>query len=108
VQTQGIDGVEGVAKRLSDGLYEKGGWLHNVPCKDCAEEGGGGEDADLNQLLPKKGKKDVGYYCNCGPTGHEMKEDHQYKALYTCDMVLCMKCYDKRKEGMGRISRRRK
>ena len=23
---------------------------------------------DLSRLMPKKGKKDVGYYCNCGPT----------------------------------------
>jgi hypothetical protein len=77
------------------GYMKKGGWLHNVPNNDCAEEGGEGEDADLNRLLLKKGKKDVGYYCNLGPTGRELKEDHAFKALYTCGMVLCMKCYDK-------------
>jgi hypothetical protein len=57
---------ECVAKQLSDGLHEKGGWLHNVQCKNCAE-GGGGEVADLNRLLPKKGTKGCGvllYLCN--------------------------------------------
>jgi hypothetical protein len=70
--------------------------------------GGGGEVKDLDRLLPKKGKKDVGYYCNCGPTGHDMKKEHPYKASYTCDLGLSMECYDKGKEGMGRISRQRK
>jgi glucan-binding YG repeat protein len=89
----------------------KGGWLWNVPCKDCVK-GGGNEDDDApmldlsNQMM--KGKKDVGYYCNCGPTGHDMVEDHPYKRMYTCDLVLCMGCYDKRKGKMGRPSRRRK
>jgi hypothetical protein len=41
-------------------------------------------------LIPKKGKRDVGYYCNCGPTGHDMEEEHPDNAMYTCDLVLCM------------------
>ena len=90
------------------GYMKEGGWLHKKPCKDCVRVGECGEDEDLTQILPKKGIKDVGYYCNCGPTGHEMKEEHPLKTEYTCDLVLCMKCYDKRKEGMGRPSRRRK
>jgi hypothetical protein len=41
---------------------KKGGWLHNIPCKDCSVGGGPREVEGLNRLLPKKGKKDVGYY----------------------------------------------
>jgi hypothetical protein len=37
-----------------------------------------------------------------------MKKEHPYKASYPCDLGLCMECYDKGKEGMGRISRQRK
>ncbi len=92
---------------------KEGGWLWNVQCKDCAKrddnEENDGTEMDLSRLMPKKGKKDVGYYCNCGPTGHEMGEEHAYKALWTCDMVLCTECYGKRVEKMssgGRRSRR--
>ena len=92
---------------------KEGGWLWRVPCKDCTSKSDGkGEEGGyiegLSQLLPKKGKKDVGYYCNCGPTGHGMKEEDPSKELYTCDLVLCMGCYDRRKGRMGRTSRRRK
>ncbi len=91
---------------------KEGGWLWNVQCKDCAKrddsEENDGTEMGLSGLMPKKGKKDVGYYCNCGPTGHDMEDEHPYKEIYTCDLVLCMGCYDKRKERMGRTSRRRK
>jgi hypothetical protein len=43
---------------------------------------------DLSLLLPKKGGNDVVYYCNCGPTGHDMEEEYPYKAMRTCDLVL--------------------
>jgi hypothetical protein len=46
----------------------------------------------------------MGYYFNCGPTGHDMEEEHPYKATYTCDLVLCMGCYDRYKGVMGRTS----
>ena len=36
--------------------------------------------------------------CNCGPTAHTMPEDDPSKALYSCDMVLCVPCYKERKE----------
>jgi hypothetical protein len=36
-------------------------------------------------LLPKKGEKDMGYYCKYGTTEHDMKEEHPYKAMYTCN-----------------------
>ena len=89
-----------------------GGWLWNVPCRDCAKGRQGshnkGDELDLSSRMPKKGKRDVGYYCNCGPVGHEMEDDHPDKAMYTCDLVLCMGCYERRKESMGRTSRRRK
>jgi hypothetical protein len=91
----------------------EGGWLWKVPCKDCAKrkEGGGHNNRDKSDLLglmPKKEKRDVGYYCSCGPTGHDMADEHPLKAMYTCDLVLCMGCYDSRKEGMGRTRRRQK
>ena len=89
-----------------------GGWLWNVPCRDCAKGRQGshnkGDELDLSSRMPKKGKRDMGYYCNCGPVGHEMEDDHPDKAMYTCDLVLCMGCYERRKESMGRTSRRRK
>jgi hypothetical protein len=89
-----------------------GGWLYKMPCKDCpCRERNGSQDCqvtDVSTLLVGKGR-DVGFYCNCGPTGHKMGEDHAYKALWTCDMVLCTECYGKRVEKMssgGRRSRR--
>jgi hypothetical protein len=45
---------------------------------------------------------------NCGPIGHEMDDEHPDKAMYTCDLVLCMGCYEGRKESMGRTGSRRK
>jgi hypothetical protein len=52
---------------------------------------------DVASLLSIKGKKgQVGYYCNCGPTGFLMEENHEYKVLWSCDMVLCMNCYSER------------
>jgi hypothetical protein len=85
----------------------------NIPTKDCAMggENGGIERnmLDLSLLFPKKGEQDMGYYCNCGPTGHDMEEGHPYKAMYTCDLVLSMGCYDRCKQLMGRrTSRQRK
>jgi hypothetical protein len=90
-----------------------GGWLWNVPCRDCANKGGEGghkmgDKFDLSRLMPKKGKRDVGYYCNCGPIRHDMEKKHPNKAMYTCDLVLCMGCYNIWKESMGRTSRHRK
>ena len=84
----------------------EGEWLHNKPCKDCAQKESGCPDLvlDISSLLKVKGKGDViGYYCNCGPTGHKMKgdEDPVYKQQYDCDMVLCLPCYDERKLRMG-------
>jgi hypothetical protein len=75
---------------------------------DCATGGDSGEaERDLLDLSTdtKEGKRDVGYYCNCGPIGHEMENEHPDKAMFTCDLVLCMGCYESRKESMGRTSR---
>jgi hypothetical protein len=87
--------------------------VYNIPTKDCAMGGDNGDIEnnllDLSLLLPEKGGNDMGYYCcNCGPTGHDMEEEHPYKAMYTCNLVLCMGCYDRCKGVMGRTSRRRK
>jgi hypothetical protein len=79
-----------------------GGWLHNKPCKDCAENKGNQEERvlDVSTLLKLKGKNDVGYYCNSGPTGHKMDMDDEKKKHFTCDTILCMACYDRRKATM--------
>jgi hypothetical protein len=73
-------------------VHRSQGWLYNIPAKDCAMGGDNGDIEknllDLSLLLPKKGGNDVGYYCNCGPTGHDMEEEHPYKAMRTCDLVL--------------------
>jgi hypothetical protein len=43
----------------------------------------------------------VGYYCNCGPVSFGMEDGDEYKALWTCDMVLCMSCFNERKNKMS-------
>jgi hypothetical protein len=79
-----------------------GGWLHNKPCKDCAENKSNQEERvlDVSTLMKLKGKNDVGYYCNSGPTGHKMDTDDEKKKHFTCDTILCMACYDRRKATM--------
>jgi hypothetical protein len=63
---------------------------------------------DLSLLLLKKGGNDMGYYCNCGPTGHDMEEEeHPYKAIHTCNLVLCMGCHDRCKGVTGRTNWRK-
>ena len=68
----------------------------------------------MSTLLSLK-RTDVGYYCNCGPAGHKMKmdDDPVLKQQWTCDLVLCMPCYENRKKSMmgeegGKRSRRKK
>jgi hypothetical protein len=82
-----------------------GGWLYKKPCKDCAkkESGSSQQVLDVSSLLELKGTTEVGYYCNCGLAGHMMNMEAQpsYKKRWTCDMVLCMLCYDGRKLRMG-------
>ena len=85
------------------------GWLHKRPCKDCTAKIGIMSELvlDVSTLLNLKGKQDVGYYCNCGPTGHKMEDEPAWKQQWTCDMVLCIPCYDKRKTNMGNGKRTR-
>jgi hypothetical protein len=82
-----------------------GGWLHNKPCKDCATKVGGSppQVLDVSSLLKLKGVTEVGYYCNCGPVGHMMNMEEQptHKKQWTCDMFLCIPCYDGRMSTMG-------
>jgi hypothetical protein len=105
-------------KTYLQAFVREGGWLHQIPCKDCAKEEGSRNERvlDMASLLNLKGKKELGYYCNCGPTGHKMDEEDEpvHKQQWTCDMVLCMHCYHKRKLGMveggtrGKRNRRQK
>ena len=93
------------------------GWLYKRLCKSCATDAKESRDGDVkvmdvSSLLSLKTKKGgVGWYCNCGPVGHKMVEGHEYKRVYTCDMVLCPPCFSKRIEkrdtGKGRSLRQR-
>ena len=87
-----------------------GVWLDKKPCKDCAkrEDDGSSKVLEVATLLNLKGMRELGYYCNCGPTGHNMKEGTEWKHQWTCDMVLCMTCYDKRRMTMGNGKRSRR
>jgi hypothetical protein len=99
-------------------MYVKvNGWLHQKPCKGCAEKknevGDRDRVMDVSTLLSLKGNNSgVGFVCNCGPIGHGMKEDNAAKKDYTCDMVLCMSCYasrlDKADSSAGNKRTRRK
>ena len=75
-------------------------WLHKKPCKDCGDNKNEETDdmriLEMGRLLENRGRKELGYYCNCGQTGHLMEEDDPRKASYSCDMVLCPGCYYKR------------
>jgi hypothetical protein len=77
-----------------------GGWLHDAPCKDCA--------LGVSCLLTGRGTREVGFCCNCGPVGHKMvtEKEPARKQQWTCDMILCMDCFNKRKLGMGDSSKR--
>jgi hypothetical protein len=97
------------------GYVREGEWLHGKPCKDCALKNSGCQDRvmDISSLLKVKGRGAVGYYCNCGPTGHKMDEVKEpiYKRQFECEMVLCMPCYLERqqtREGKGASKRIRK
>ena len=97
-----------------------GGWLHERPCKGCAEDKTVMGDRDrvmaMSSLLGTKGTNNgVGFICNCGPVGHGMEEGNPAKGDYTCDMALCMACYTSRMEvadsssdGNRRTRRKRK
>jgi hypothetical protein len=102
----GLLGLMALPKKYLRSYLKENGWLHNKPCRDCGvkEEGerGSGKVLELSCLLSRKGGQDeVGYYCNCGPTGFGMDDDDENKAAWTCDMVLCMECYSDRKNKMG-------
>jgi hypothetical protein len=79
--------------------------LYKKPCKDCAakETGNGNKHLvlDVASLLTMKRKQDVGYYCNCGSRSFGMKDGDELKALWTCDMVLCMSCFNERENKMS-------
>jgi len=81
-------------------FVKENGWLYNTPCKDCASMEQGATECDNRILdmksLLDKGNRAFGFYCNCGPTGHKMKPDDLDKSKYTCDLVLCQGCFEKR------------
>jgi hypothetical protein len=102
----GLLGLIAMPKNYLRMYVKEGGWLYKSPCKDCAtKENGTGEEnlvLDVASLLSLKGTQEVGYYCNCGPTGYGMEDGHEYKAAWSCDMVLCMSCYNERTKKMSR------
>ena len=87
-------------KEYLKAFVKQGGWLHETPCLDCAknEEGKTDPVLDMSSLLELKGRREFGYYCNCGPVGHKMtsEDDSSQKLQWTCNMVLCMPCFSKR------------
>jgi len=96
-----------------------GGWLHQKPCKGCADDtnevGDRDRVMDMSTLLSLKGNNNgVGYICNCGPVGHGMEDGNTTKEEFMCDMVLCMGCYTSRmikadsSDGNKRTRRKRK
>jgi hypothetical protein len=98
-------------KRYLEAYVKVDGWLYQKPCKDCVNKGGDATDRvlDLSTLLLSKGKTDVGFYCNCGPVGHKMDDDDcGWKEKWTCDMVLCVPCYEQRNNKMGCDGNKRK
>ena len=97
-------------KAYLEAYVRVGGWLHENPCKDCAQKEGDGKERvlDVSTLLELKGKKDVGYYCNSGPAGHRMGKDEEWRHHWTCDMVLCLDCYARRMTSMGSCKRTRR
>jgi hypothetical protein len=101
----GLLGLMALPKIYLRAFVKEGGWLYKKPCKDCAakETGNGNKDLvlDVASLLTIKGKQDVGYYCNCGPRSFGMKDSDELKALWTCDMVLCLSCFNERENKMS-------
>ena len=81
-------------------FVKENGWLYNKPCKDCACKEPGDSEIDTRildmKILLEKGNRDFGSYCNCGPTGHKMQTDDPDKSKYTCDLILCRACFEKR------------
>ena len=108
---QGLLELLALPKAYLEVYVRVGGWLHKKPCKDCAVKEGdsAGRVLDVSTLLGLKGKNSLGYYCNCGPTGHKMVMDDEpvWKQQWSCDMVLCMPCYDERMKRMGEEGGRR-
>jgi len=95
-----------IDRRYLQTYVRVGGWLYRTPCKDCGakeEDGSHKRVMDVSTLLDLKGKREIGYYCNCGPVGHKMdgEEEPVWKQQWTCTMILCMECYDSRKISMG-------
>ena len=75
-------------------------WLCKKPCTDCAQMNNKDPHYDVRVLEMKqlltKGSKEFGFYCNCGPTAHKMKNENENKPFYSCDVVLCPYCYAQR------------
>lgn len=105
----GLLELKPLPKAYLEAYVKVGGWLHQMPCRDCAKMESGKTSKqvlDVACLLNLKGKCDVGYYCNSGATGHKMDDDLEWKQQWTCSMVLCMTCYTKRKSLMGEGNKR--
>jgi hypothetical protein len=101
----GLLGLMALPKNYLQAYVKEGDWLYKRPCKDCAaKEAGNREDnlvLDVASLLCIKGTQEVEYYCNCGLAGFGMEDGHEYKASWTCDMVLYMSCYNERTKKMS-------
>ncbi len=83
---------------------KEGGRIYATPCYDSAKKEGESENRVLNvsDLLKVKGRG-VGFYHNCGPVSHNMdhEAEPERKKQWACNVVLCMVCYNRRKEDAG-------
>ena len=79
----------------------KGFWLDNKPCSDCVHKTPSDNNRvmDVGSILLSNAleKGAMVMVCNCGPTAHTMQPDDPSKSLYSCDLVLCVPCYNERK-----------
>lgn len=98
----GIHELKELPKKFLKTYVEPGNWLANKPCKDCASK----PERETNRVLDvatiladnKANTDDMARICNWGPIGHAMGEDDEFKMGFTCDMILCKGCYNKRVE----------
>jgi len=98
-------------RKYLQAFVKVGGWLYETPCADCAkkEEGDNERVMEVASLLELKGRGGLGYYCNCGPNGHKMSEADEpgRKQEWSCNLILCSSCFNKRREEMGETTTRR-
>jgi hypothetical protein len=77
------------------------GWLYQKPCKDLSEQGGDATDRVLGfvHIIAFKGKQ-MGFIVIVDQSDKMEDDDCGWKEKWTCDMVLCVPCYEQRNNKM--------